>query len=135
MHSTGLAPAARSRWPVALAFAMVTATFVAARVLHEPDWPTDFDQLWHAARSLLNGDNPYATVGPGRPFQWDWPLFYPLPAVLLAVPFTVLPVAVARVAFSTLAAGVLGWAVGPRVRTHWPLLLSAAFIIAASRAQ
>jgi len=131
------APAAsdRHRWTAALAFAAITAAFVAARVVHEPLWPTDFDQLWHAARALLGGANPYEAVGPGKAFQWDWPLYYPLPAVLYAVPFALLPVEAARVAFSAFAAASLGWALGPRVRTHWPLLLSAAFIISSSRAQ
>jgi hypothetical protein len=123
------------RAAVALAFALVTGAYATARALHEPNWPTDFDQLWHAARALLAGSDPYTATGPGRTFQWDWPLYYPLPAVLFVVPFTFLPVVAARVAFSTIAAALLGWAVGNRVRTHWPLLLSAAFIISTSRAQ
>jgi hypothetical protein len=41
----------------------------------------------------------------------------------------------ARIVFSAAAAAVLGWALGPRVRSHWPMLLSASFIISASRAQ
>jgi hypothetical protein len=125
----------RTRFVVALVFGLLTAAFCTARVLHEPNWPTDFDQIWYAARALLHGDDPYGVVGPGREFPWLWPLYYPLPAVLLAVPFALLPVAVARVAFSAVAAAVLGWAMGDRVRTHWPILLSAAFIISASRAQ
>jgi len=127
--------AIRSRVLVALSFAAVTAAFTSARVLHEPNWPTDFDQLWHAARALLGGENPYTVVGPGRAFPWLWPLYYPMPAVLYAIPFTLVPVVSARIAFSTVAAALLGWAVGPRVRTHWPVLLSAAYIISASRAQ
>lgn len=125
----------RTRALVALSFATITAAFVTARVLHEPHWPTDFDQLWHAAKALRGGEDPYAVVGPGRSFPWLWPLYYPLPAVLYAVPFTLVPVAVARIAFSSLAAALLGWAIGPRVRTYWPLLLSAAYIISASRTQ
>jgi hypothetical protein len=125
----------RTRAFVALAFAAVTAAFVTARTLHEPHWPTDFDQLGHAAMALRQGADPYAVVGPDRPFPWLWPLYYPLPAVLFAVPFTFLPVVAARIAFSTAAAAVLGLAVGPRIRTHWPLLLSASFIISASRSQ
>jgi len=125
----------RKRALVALSFAAITAAFVTARVLHEPHWPTDFDQLWHAAKALRGGEDPYAVVGPGRSFPWLWPLYYPLPAVLYAVPFTLVPVAIARIAFSALAAALLGWAIGPRVRTHWPLLLSAAYIISASRTQ
>jgi hypothetical protein len=42
---------------------------------------------------------------------------------------------VGRIVFSAVAAAVLGWALGPRVRTHWPMLLSASFIISASRTQ
>ena len=125
----------RTRAVVAIAFAIVTAAYATARTLHEPNWPTDFDQLWHAARALLAGHDPYTAVGPGRPFRWDWPLYYPLPAVLFATPFTVLPILVARIVFSAVAAAALGWALGPRVRTHWPLLLSAAYILSTSRAQ
>jgi hypothetical protein len=125
----------RTRVLAALVFGALTAAYVTARGLHEPLWPTDFDQLWHAARSLLQGGDPYETVGPGRPFPWLWPLYYPFPAVIIAVPFATLPVLWARVAFSTLSGAVLGWALGPRVRTHWPILLSAAYIISTSRAQ
>jgi hypothetical protein len=124
----------RARWRVALAFSLIGAV-LARRVLLNPGWPTDFDQLWHGARALLGGEDPYTIVGPGRPFQWDWPLYYPLPAVLFATPFAVLPIAVARIAFSAIAAGILGWALGPRIRTHWPIVLSASFIISASRTQ
>ena len=125
----------RLRAVVALGFALITAAYATARALHEPNWPTDFDQLWHAARALLTGNDPYTAVGPGRSFRWDWPLYYPLPAVLFVAPFTALPVLVARIAFSAVAAATLGWALGSRVRTHWPLLLSAAYIISISRAQ
>ncbi|GMV11628.1 MAG: hypothetical protein AMXMBFR55_33620 [Gemmatimonadota bacterium] len=115
--------------------ALFTMAYAAARAVHEPAWATDFDQLWHAARALTTGGNPYDVVGPGKAFQWDWPLYYPLPAVVLAAPFAWMPVALARVAFSTISGAVLGYALGPRLRTHWPLLLSAAYLIATSRTQ
>lgn len=127
--------AMRDRWIASLVVALVAAAYAAARAVHEPAWPTDFDQLWHAARALAAGGEPYGVVGPGRPFQWDWPLYYPLPAVVLSLPFTLLPVAAARVAFSAVAGAVLGFALGRRLRTHWPLLLSASFLIATSRTQ
>lgn len=123
------------RVATAVVFALLTGLFTTARVLHEPHWATDFDQLWYGARALLDGTDPYSVVGPGRAFPWNWPLYYPLPAVLYAVPFTALPVHLARIAFSTVAAGVLGWALAPRWCTHWPMLLSASYLIAASRNQ
>ncbi len=125
----------RTRIIVALAFGALTAAYATARGLHEPLWPTDFDQLWHAARTLLKGGDPYETVGPGRAFPWLWPLYYPLPAIVIAVPFTALPVLWARIAFSAVSGTVLGWALGPRIRSHWPILLSASYIISTSRAQ
>lgn len=125
----------RTRWRVALVFAAAAGAYAAARAMHEPHWPTDFDQLWHAARALAGGRDPYAVVGPGREFQWNWPLYYPISAVLLALPFAALPVAVARVAFTTVSGGLLGWAIGSRVRHLWPLLLSASWLIACSRTQ
>jgi hypothetical protein len=116
-------------------FALVALLYAGARTLHEPAWPTDFDQLWHAARALLAGTDPYQAVGPGKRFEWLWPLYYPLPAVLLAAPLAWLPVAAARVAFSTAAGGVLGWAMGARAAFLWPLALSASYLIAVSRTQ
>ena len=65
---------------------------------------SDFNQLWYAARALLSGGSPYAAVGPGRTFDWPFPLFYPLPAVLVAVPFTALTPAGASMLFSGIAA-------------------------------
>lgn len=123
------------RATAAALFAVVAMAYAWARMRHEPTWPTDFDQLWFAARALRTGENPYDVVGPGRAFAWDWPLFYPLPAVLAAVPFSWLPVTWARVAFATAAAGTLGFAIGPRLAVLWPMALSAAFLMSAARTQ
>lgn len=70
---------------------------------------SDFNQLWYGARALLEGGSPYAAVGPGRTFNWPFPLFYPLPAVLVAVPFTVLSPAGASMLFSAIAAALFVW--------------------------
>lgn len=123
------------RYLASLIVALATAAYAAARVVHEPSWPTDFDQLWHAGRALVQGEGPYDVIGPGHEFVWNWPLYYPLPAVVLALPLVQFPVAVARVIFSTIAGAVLGFSLGERIRTQWPLLLSAAYIIATSRTQ
>jgi hypothetical protein len=62
-----------------------------------PDRASDLDFLYDAAARLLRGENPYQ---PGT--QW-FP--YPLPAVLLAVPFTTVPLGLARPIFDIL----VGW--------------------------
>ncbi len=96
---------------------------------------SDLDQLWYAARALVRGADPYTAVGPGRQFPWAWPLFYPPTAVILIVPFSFLPLAAARIAFSVVSAGILGFAVGPRWRVLWPMLLSTSYYLAISRNQ
>ncbi len=63
-----------------------------------PDQHSNFDFLYHAAARLIRGENPYLIAT-----QW-FP--YPLPAVLLAVPFTAIPLGPARPVFDIL----VGWA-------------------------
>lgn len=125
----------RARWFTALGFAVFAALYAGGRNLRNPSFPSDFDQLWYAAHALLDARDPYLVVGPGLTFDWTWPLYYPLPAVVLSVPFIWMPVEFARVAFTTIAAGVLGWAIGARVAFLWPLLMSASFLISVSRTQ
>ncbi len=125
----------RERLISAMIVALVSFAYAGARAWHEPAWPTDFDQLWHAARGFVHGADPYTVVGPGRRFEWLWPLYYPMPAVVFSVPLTLVPVAVARVLFSGFAGALLGFSLGARLRYLWPMLLSASFLIATSRTQ
>jgi hypothetical protein len=60
-----------------------------------PDRHTDFDLLYNAAVQLIRGENPYPIA-----------MRYPLPAVLVAVPFTAIPLGPARLIFDVL----VGWA-------------------------
>jgi hypothetical protein len=62
-----------------------------------PDRNSDFDLLYNAAAHLVAGENPYPLGTQSFP--------YPLPAVLLAVPFTAIPLEIARPAFDVL----VGW--------------------------
>jgi hypothetical protein len=63
-----------------------------------PGRPSDFTGLYNAALRLMAGENPY-------PIGTQW-FPYPLPAVLLAVPFTAIPLEIARPIFDVL----VGWA-------------------------
>lgn len=91
---------------------------------------SDFAQLWHAARALLGGGNPYAAVGPGRSFDWPFPLLYPLPAVLLAALVVPFPLHIACALFLGLGMAALSWTLS-RDRSDsacWWLLASPAFV-------
>ncbi|MEO8091043.1 MAG: hypothetical protein ABI703_12160, partial [Gemmatimonadales bacterium] len=80
---------------IAIAFVLVCRTLL---YVWMPDRASDFDFLYHAANRLLRSENPYPVAT-----QW-FP--YPLPAVLFAVPFTQIPLELARPIFDVL----VGWA-------------------------
>lgn len=80
---------------IALAFVLLARLLL---YVWMPDRATDFDFLYDAAARLLRSENPY-------PHATQW-FPYPLPAVLLAVPFTAIPLQFARPVFDVL----VGWA-------------------------
>src|SRR5689334_5030706 len=53
----------------------------------------DFTWVWRGARELIAGRNPYhdPSIGRGHPYPADAPLYYPLPALLYALPLVWLP--------------------------------------------
>src|SRR6476661_7814404 len=86
---------------------------------------SDFTQIWAASRAYLHGANPYRAVGPGTPFDWDFVLPYPFPAVLVGAPIALVPWRVADVLFVMLSAGLLAFAVqrrGPLPSAFFPLI-------------
>ena len=87
-------------------------------VTHRPAFgaPPDFYWSWLSARELVHGRDPYATG-----------IVYPLPAFLVAAPFTLLRADVATPAFSALSSGLLAWVVTRDSYDRLPLFLSAAF--------
>jgi hypothetical protein len=116
---------------LALAVLFVIAFRLGVYAVHS-ELGTDFDLLYYAATHLLAGENPYPIV-----HQWyPYPLFYPLPAVLVAVPFTILPVQIARAAFDICSGGLLAYALW-RCRGPYALLalLSGAYLLAAKLGQ
>jgi hypothetical protein len=97
--------------------------FVLAFRLLLPDQPSDFDPLYNAAAHLIRGENPYL-------LQTHW-FPYPLPAVLLAVPFTAIPLTLARPAFDILVGCAFVYALW-RYRGRFALLalVSGAYLFA-----
>ena len=94
-----------------------------------PEFVSDFDQVWAGARALWEGTDPYTVVGPGLEFHWKWPLYYPLPAIVLVAPLGLLPVLVARAVFAGVGAGLLGWGA---TRDGWqrlPIFISVSFLV------
>ncbi|MFI5250226.1 MAG: hypothetical protein ACHQTF_09650, partial [Gemmatimonadales bacterium] len=89
----------------------------------------DAVQSWAGAWVLRRGENPYTAIGPNGTFMhWPWPLFYPLPALILTLPFTVLSLAVFRPVFLGLSSAWLAYVVSRRDIWRLAVLASAAFL-------
>ncbi len=97
--------------------------------------PNDFDHLWFAARVMLGGGDPYAAVGPGRAFDWQFPLYYPGTALVAVAPLAALPLAVARALFIATSAALLAFAVTRQGWWRLLILCSAPFQNAAMSGQ
>jgi hypothetical protein len=92
---------------------------------------SDIDQIWYGARALLAGQNPYETT----PTQFPWPLYYPLPALLIGLPLAPLTLMAARCVFAFATVSLCTWAL---LRYHRPALLllaSGPFLYAVQRGQ
>ncbi len=94
-----------------------------------PDFTSDFDQVWAGAKALWEGQDPYAVIGPGREFGWNWPLYYPLPALVVLAPLGLLPVIAARAVFASISAGLLAWAVTRDGWSRLPVFISVSFLV------
>jgi hypothetical protein len=90
-----------------------------------PPSTSDFEPIWVGARALQAGQDPY-TVVPTTGTRY--PLYYPLPGVLLGLPFSVLPFPWARALWAAVGAAVFVLAALRYGRGLLPALLSASFL-------
>jgi hypothetical protein len=99
----------RRRLLIALAIALVSAAICYARLVSAEIVAADFTFPWRGARFLLAGENPYAMVRPDGPYPFNDGLYYPLPGLLLVIPFAPLPGSLAGALFTGLSAGLLAY--------------------------
>ena len=99
----------RRRLLVAMACGVI-AGLVTVKANAVQPYPRDFGPVWFAGRAILHGVNPYPLVGPGRAFAFNWPLVYPLPAGVAAIPLTPLPMAWASVVFCAIGGACFAYA-------------------------
>jgi hypothetical protein len=123
--SSGVRRLVYSAWvgPLIVGLLAGAAAFVAYRL--PPPSNADLDQLVEGARALLQGQDPYGSVERARYF---FPLFYPLPALLLLVPLAPLSVELARVVWAAAAGAALAFAARRYGRGLPTALLSASFL-------
>src|ERR1051325_7669492 len=104
---TDAAPWRCARARLVVLIGLSAARYVLLSYRHQsPLAVSDFDAIWTAARALRAGQDPYGAI---QSPPWPWNLQYPLPAVLIALPFSLLPLALARAAFMGVSAGLLAY--------------------------
>ena len=89
---------------------------------------TDFDQIVLGAQVALAGGDPYAVIGPERAIHWPWPLYFPMTALVVVLPFVALPLAVAGAVFFGLSAGILAYVVTRDSRAPLAWFVAAPFL-------
>jgi len=99
----------RRRAVLAVLCGLLAAAVTIQKNLREPT-PRDFEQVWFAARAILSGADPYAQIGPGLAFDWPFPLVYPLPAAVIAIPLAPFPAQTATALFCAFAGALFAWA-------------------------
>jgi len=92
---------------------------------------SDFDQVWIAANAVRHGADPYAAL---RATGWPFPLYYPMTAAVIAMPFVLFPIAWARLLFFATGAGILAWTFGAVPHRRWAFF-SGSFLDAFALAQ
>jgi hypothetical protein len=130
-------PVLRHRIAFALAVALAAALYCWLDVyVLRPVYPhRDFDRSWLAARLVLDHQNPYALIGPGKAYPWQWPFFYPITAAIAMVPLAWLPLAVARLVFVALSAGTFAFVITRESWARWPAVLSWCALVSAASGQ
>ena len=98
---------------------------------HPQHLAKDFSYPWRAARALLAGQNPYDVIRAVGEYPFNSGLLYPLPAALVATPFSQLRPEIAGALFVGLSSALLGWAILRDCPFRLPLFISAPFIQAA----
>ena len=122
-------PSLRTRVIIAIVIGVIAGVIVGLDYAYSPAWIlTDIDQVWFAARAVLDGRNPYALIGPGREFDGPWPLYYPLMAPLSILPVGYLPIGASRVLLAAIPSGLLAFWLTRDDYRFLPLFASGAFL-------
>lgn len=125
----------RPRLAAAIAVGLLSALICGARLQSTGIVAGDYTWAWRGAQLLLAGENPYALIQPTGPYPYNDKLYYPLPALLIAVPTSPLPGPLAGAVFLGLSSGLLCWGL---LREGWhrlPVFLSASYVYAVMTVQ
>ena len=119
-------PSRAWRIRASLAAAVVAGVFVVLLYARQrPGVISDWDPTWAGTQALLRGQSPYAAI---QVPPWPNWLLYPLPALLLTIPFTFVPLPLARGLFAAVGAAAFTYVVTRRGRWTLYFLISGAML-------
>jgi hypothetical protein len=122
------APAPTRAWRIraSLVAALVAAVFVPLLYARQAKGViSDWDPTFAGTLALLHGQGPYAAI---KVPPWPNWLLYPLPALLLTIPFTAIPLVWARGVFAAVGTGAFTYVVTRRGRWTLYFLISGAML-------
>ncbi len=111
LQTTSTQPAInlRRRLLIALIVTLLSGAVCYARLVSAQLVAADFTFPWRGARYLLAGENPYALIRPTGPYPYNDSLYYPLPGLLVVLPFAPLPGSLAGALFIGISSGLLAY--------------------------
>ena len=121
-----------------IAFAVVVGLVAASMHYFRPSGNgglSDFSGIWYGSNMLLHGQNPYALIGPGRSVDLPSYVYYPAPALVTVIPFTILSVETAGAAFIFVSAALLAYGITSDGWYRLPVIASVPFMNAARLGQ
>jgi hypothetical protein len=127
VHSAAVTAPSKA-WRAKVSFGAGTVACLFVMVLYsrqEPGVFSDWDPTWVATVALLRGENPYEAI---QVPPWPNWLLYPLPALLVTVPFAYLPLPLARGLFVAIGTAAFTYAITRRQRWSLYFLISGAMI-------
>ena len=127
-------PTVRQRILVATLIAIVAALMQYVRAGAVGGY-SDFSTVWFGARMLLDGNNPYLSIGPGQLVEMPSPPYYPATAFVAAIPFTIFPFHWASTVFVFGSTWLLAWGCTADGWHRLPIFPSIVFATSAQMAQ
>lgn len=119
-------PSLAWRTGVSLAAGLVAGVFVLLLYARQqPGVISDWDPTWVGTQALLRGESPYGAI---QVPPWPNWLLYPLPALLVTAPFTLIPLPLARGVFVALGTAAFTFVITRRARWTLYFLLSGAML-------
>jgi len=91
----------------------------------------DFTLPWTAAGHLLAGRDPYTAIRPTGVYPFNVPFYYPLPAAVLTVPFTLASPTIAGVTFVGVSFGIAAFTLAADDLERLPILFGFPAVMAA----